>query len=229
MTCWTAMERAGVTAIVFSSSAAVYGTPDVDLVTEDTPKAPSRPTARSKLDRRVAAAPTRPGRRGAAAHLAALLQRRRLGLPGRVRHQPAQPLPARASTALVDGRTPSVNGTDYPTPDGTCVRDYIHVADLAVCPRRRRRALDGRRAASNRPTTWAAATASPSPQIMDDDRRRDRHRLHPGGRRRGARATRPASSPAGDLAARDLDWTMRHTLADMVASAWQARRGGTDD
>ena len=33
--------------------------------------------------------------------------------------------------ALLDGRTPRINGADYPTPDGTCVRDYIHVADLA--------------------------------------------------------------------------------------------------
>src|SRR4029453_15774048 len=33
--------------------------------------------------------------------------------------------------ALLEGRTPRINGDDYPTPDGTCVRDYIHVADLA--------------------------------------------------------------------------------------------------
>ena len=50
-----------------------------------------------------------------------------------------------------------------------------------------------------------------------------RDRLHARDPRRAARATRPASWPRGELAARDLDWAMRHDLEDMVRSAWQAR------
>ena len=91
-------RRRGIDRIVFSSSAAVYGTPDVDLVTEDTAEAPAVAVRRDEAHRRVAAA--RPGGRGRpAAHLAALLQRRRLRLPGRLRHQPAQPVPARVRRA----------------------------------------------------------------------------------------------------------------------------------
>lgn len=63
--------------------------------------------------------------------------------------------------ALLAGRTPRINGDDYPTPDGSCVRDYVHVGDLAVSHVAAARALD---AASRcgRPTTWAAAKGSPS-------------------------------------------------------------------
>ncbi len=72
-----AMEDRGVNRIVFSSSAAVYGTPDLELVTEDTPKAPAVAVRRVQADRGVAA--RRPGRgHRPDAHLAAVLQRRRL-------------------------------------------------------------------------------------------------------------------------------------------------------
>ena len=47
--------------------------------------------------------------------------------------------------ALTDGRTPRINGDDYPTPDGTCVRDYIHVGDLADAHVAAARALLSRR------------------------------------------------------------------------------------
>ena len=69
---------------------------------------------------------------GPAAHVAALLQRRRLGHRRGLRHQPAQPVPDRLRGARSRAATPRINGDDYATPDGTCVRDYVHVADLAV-------------------------------------------------------------------------------------------------
>ena len=59
--------------------------------------------------------------------------------------------------ALVEGRTPRINGDDYATPDGTCVRDYVHVADLAISHVAAAQALtEGRR--WSRSTTSAAAT-----------------------------------------------------------------------
>ena len=61
--------------------------------------------------------------------------------------------------ALVEGRTPRINGDDYATPDGTCVRDYVHVADLAVSHVAAARALTDGPAAASRSTTSAAATA----------------------------------------------------------------------
>ena len=62
--------------------------------------------------------------------------------------------------ALVDGRTPRINGNDYDTPDGTCVRDYIHVADLALSHVAAQTSM--RAVRSSRSTTSAAATASRS-------------------------------------------------------------------
>ena len=94
-----AMGSAGVSRIVFSSSAATFGTPDVDLVTEETPIGAGVAVRRDQADRRVAAARRGPGPRPDA-HLAALLQRGGLRVGGPLRHQPAQPVPAGLRHAL---------------------------------------------------------------------------------------------------------------------------------
>ena len=127
--------------------------------------------------------------------------------------------------ALLDGRTPRVYGTDYPTPDGTCVRDYIHVVDLAashVAAARRLEAgepvepvycLGSGQGVSVREIMTAIREATGidfEPEVQD--------------RRPGDPARIVAS---GDLAARDLDWAMRHSLDDMVRSAWTARQAGS--
>ena len=138
-----AMAEAGVDKIVFSSSAAIYGTPDVDLVTEETPTRPGVAVRRVQADRRVAAA--RPGdARPGCAHTSL----RYFNVVGSGSDEVYDTSPHNlfplVFEALIEGRTPRINGDDYPTPDGTCVRDYIHVADLAVshvaaaqAPRRR--------------------------------------------------------------------------------------------
>src|SRR3954466_16093144 len=125
-----AMEDRGVDRIVFSSSAAVYGTPDVDLVVEETPKAPESPYGESKLigewllrDQGIAT----------------VLRHTSLryfnvvgsGDPELFDSSPHNLFPL-IFTALAEGRTPRINGNDYDTPDGTCVRDYLHVSDLAA-------------------------------------------------------------------------------------------------
>ena len=120
---------------------------------------------REQAHRRVAAA--RPGgRRRAAAHLAALLQRRRLRRIRTVYDTSPHNLFPLVFEALLDGRTPRINGDDYPTPDGTCVRDYLHVADLALAHVAAARRLEAGDAARARSTTSAAATASRCAEIM---------------------------------------------------------------
>src|SRR5450756_1396761 len=125
-----AMAAEGVGAIVFSSSAAVYGTPQVDLVTEETPTAPESPYGESKL---VAEWLLRDQARATGLRQTSLRYFNVVGssAPGVYDTSPYNLFPL-VFDALAGGGTPMLNGDDYPTPDGTCVRDYIHVADLAT-------------------------------------------------------------------------------------------------
>jgi UDP-glucose 4-epimerase len=124
--------------------------------------------------------------------------------------------------ALLAGRTPRINGDDYPTPDGTCVRDYVHVADLAISHVAAAEALAAGTALEPVYNLGSGEGLSVR-QIMDAmarvtgiDFEPEIHERRPGD---------PARIVAsGDLAARDLRWEMRHTVDEMVASAWQARQ-----
>ncbi|WEH38561.1 UDP-glucose 4-epimerase GalE [Streptomyces sp. AM 2-1-1] len=124
-----ASVAAGVRSFVFSSSAAVYGVPEAETITEDTPCAPISPYGETKLagEWLVRAA----GR----AHGMSTACLRYFNVAGAAE-------PALADTGvhnvipmffdrLTRGEAPRVFGDAYPTPDGTCVRDYIHVADMA--------------------------------------------------------------------------------------------------
>ncbi|MEU0659370.1 MULTISPECIES: UDP-glucose 4-epimerase GalE [Streptomyces] len=126
-----AMRDTGVRRLVFSSTAATYGEPVSVPLTETDPTAPTSPYGASKLavDHMISGE--------AAAHGLAAASLRYFNVAGAYgkygeRHDPESHLiPLVLQVAL--GRRPSiaVYGDDYPTPDGTCVRDYIHVADLA--------------------------------------------------------------------------------------------------
>ena len=124
--------------------------------------------------------------------------------------------------ALLDGRTPHINGDDYPTPDGTNVRDYLHVADLAlahVAAARRLEAGDTLEPVYNLGSGDGVSVA----EIMAAIARVTGKDFVPevGPRRPG---DPPRIVASGELAARDLDWKMRHSLDEMVASAWEARQ-----
>lgn len=220
-----AMEAVGVGRMVFSSSAAVYGTPDVDLVTEDTPKRPESPYGESKLIGEWLLADQA---RAAGLRHTSL---RYFNVVGSGTDEVFDPSPHNlfplVFDALLDGRTPRVNGTDYPTPDGTCVRDYIHVADLADAHVAAARRLDAGEPVEPVYNLGSGDGVSVG-EIMREVAAVTGIAFEPeiGPRRAGDPARIVAS---GELAARDLDWRMRHTLADMVASAWSARRAASAD
>ncbi len=129
-----AMQASGVTKFIFSSSCATYGTPDQLPITEETPQKPINPYGQTKLDIEQA--------------LKALATQKQLSFvalryfnaagaslkhPIGEDHTPETHLiPLVCEVAL--GKRPHVSifGTDYPTPDGTCLRDYVHVDDLAT-------------------------------------------------------------------------------------------------
>jgi UDP-glucose 4-epimerase len=215
-----AMAQAGVESMVFSSSAATYGTPDVDVVTEQTPCAPESPYGESKLvgewvirDQGVAT-----GLRHTSLRYFNVVGSGHDDLYDTSPHN-LFPL---VFEALIDGRTPRINGEDYDTPDGTCVRDYVHVSDLADAHLvAARRLSDG---VGLEPVyNLGSGSGSSVRQIMDTVREVTGIDFTPeiGARRPGDPARIVAS---GELAARDLGWTMRHDLRAMVASAWQARQ-----
>ncbi|MBI5806590.1 UDP-glucose 4-epimerase GalE [candidate division TA06 bacterium] len=129
-----AMLRAGTRQIVFSSSAAVYGNPVRDPLDEDHPLAPINPYGRTKLMIEQALSDYS-GAYGL--RYAALRYFNAAGAaPGAVigeNHTPETHLIPLALLAAL-GKIPEVKifGTDYDTPDGTCLRDYVHVDDLAL-------------------------------------------------------------------------------------------------
>lgn len=124
-----AMEQAGVPSLVFSSSAAVYGAPGSALVTEASPTAPMNPYGETKLAGEWLV------RDAARAWGLACLSLRYFNVAGAGwddLHDPAaQNLVPLVLSRLRAGLPPLVFGSDHPTPDGTCVRDYVHVLDLA--------------------------------------------------------------------------------------------------
>ncbi|GLV79947.1 UDP-glucose 4-epimerase GalE [Streptomyces hygroscopicus] len=125
------MLAAGVGRIVFSSTAATYGQPERVPIPEDVPTRPTNPYGASKLAVDVALADY------ARAHGLAAVSLRYFNVAGAVgrhgeRHEPeTHLLPLALAAALGRGPELRLNGDDYPTRDGTCVRDFIHVADVA--------------------------------------------------------------------------------------------------
>ncbi|WP_051973708.1 UDP-glucose 4-epimerase GalE [Cryobacterium sp. MLB-32] len=213
-----AMQESGIDKIVFSSSAAVYGTPHTDLVTEGTPKSPESPYGESKLigewllrDQGIATGLTHTSLRyfnvvGSGA----------LDLSDTSPHN-LFPL---VFAALAEGRTPRINGTDYQTPDGTCVRDYIHVADLAVSHVAAARRLAAGETIESVYNLGSGDGVSVG-EIMSTVATVTGIDFVPEhGPRRAGDPDRIVAS--GELAARDLDWKMRHSLDDMVRSAWES-------
>jgi UDP-glucose 4-epimerase len=126
-----AMVRHGVPRIVFSSTCAVYGEPALVPIADDTPTAPINPYGETKL------AAERALHWYGTAHGIGHVSLRYFNaagatpLRGECRRHETHLIPL-ALQAARTGRPLRLHGQDYPTPDGTCVRDYIHVADIAA-------------------------------------------------------------------------------------------------
>jgi UDP-glucose 4-epimerase len=216
-----AMERAGVGKLMFSSSAATYGLPDVPegaLIDEEARPAPISPYGETKL---VGEWLNRAA--GAAWGLRTVNLRYfnvagagwpELGDPGVFN---LIPLVLRALSA---GRQPTVFGNDYPTPDGTCIRDYVHVLDLADAHLAALDYLDRDERPHDIFNVGTGHGASVL-EVLDQVARSTGYEVQPEtvGRRPGDPATLVA-----DVAriAEVLDWRATHGLASIVDSSWEA-------
>ena len=212
-----AAAAAGVQRFLLSSSAAVYGMPDVETVTEDTPCAPMSPYGETKLVGEWLVRAT--GR----AHGMGTVSLRYFNVAGAATPELSDPgvfnLVPMVFERLTEGRAPLVFGADYPTEDGTCVRDYIHVADVADAHVAAVRRLRDRPQDTELVLNIGRGVGVSVRDMLDVI-----------GRVTGLDATgevvaRRAGDPARVVAsaeriAEELGWTARYDVEDMITSAW---------
>jgi UDP-glucose 4-epimerase len=215
-----AMVAAGVDRLVYSSSSSVYGTPAAERVVENTPPSPESPYGETKLigEWLAAAAGVAHG-----VHHTSLRYFNVVGSGAEDLYDSSPhnlfPLVFRA---VDNGTAPQVFGSDYPTPDGSCVRDYIHVADLAEAHVLAASRLDEGKSLAPA-YNIATGTGASVLQVIDCVSRALGIELVP------ELAPRRPGDPArivadGTLASRDLGWTASRTLDDMVRDSWRAWR-----
>lgn len=217
-----AMERAGVGRLVFSSSAATYGEAGVETINEETPTVPTSPYGETKL---VSEWMIRDQARATGLSYVNLRYFNVAGAGApELGDRGVNNLIPLVFRALSAGRSPQVFGADYSTRDGSCIRDYIHVVDLASAHAAAVDHLD-REAASGRNVARAynvgTGTGTTVLEVIDAVRDVTGIEFEPEvvGRRAGDPGRIVASS---DRINRELGWTARFDVRDMVASAWAA-------
>lgn len=218
-----AMRVAGVTTIVFSSTAAVYGEPEKVPIEESAPVRPTSPYGASKLA--VDTALTEYAR----LHGFAAVSLRYFNVAGAFRdeagagnwlgerHAPETHLiPNILRIAKNPSRPVSIFGHDYPTTDGSCVRDYIHVADLGIA---HLLALGACEPSRHKIYNLGCGTGYSNFEVLDACRDVTGADIpaEVTGRRAGDPAVLVASSRR---IADDLGWRPERGLREMVADAW---------
>ncbi len=215
-----ASAEVGIESFVFSSSAAVYGSPEVPLINEQTATAPVNPYGETKLagEWLVAAAARAHGFGGASL--------RYFNVAGSgwddLGDSFALNLLTIAIGQLSRGERPIVFGDSYPTPDGSCVRDYVHVSDLAeahlaVLDSLADRPKNGTHSVYNIGTGLGTSVL----EVLQLLSRVSGISTEP--IIAAARAGDPASVVAdASKIARDLGWTSKRDLGEIVTSAWSS-------
>ncbi len=214
-----AVTRHGTPNFVFSSSSSWYGTIDSDRVSEDAPANPESPYGESKvasewLLRDVARA--NPGLNQTSLRYFNVVGS---GPPELADHSPHNLFP-KVFRALTAGKTPTVFGDDYPTPDGSCVRDQVHVVDLADAHLAAAEALEGGQQLAPAYNVGRGEGMSVF-EIMNTLKQATGIDFTP------EVAPRRPGDPARvvgtvDLIAQDLDWRASKTQQEMADSAWAA-------
>jgi len=212
-----AMCEVGVDKLVFSSSASVYGMPDVDLVDEATPVNPLSPYGQTK------AAGEWMVEDAATAFGLTYMNLRYFNVAGAATAQLGDPaalnLIPMIFERLTEGRRPRLFGADYPTPDGTCVRDFIHVEDIA-----RAHVASVEHLETSGPSCTLNIGRGQGASVLEV--------LRAISEVTGLDTTpevlpRRAGDPARVVASADritevLGWVPKYDLTDMVSSAWAA-------
>jgi UDP-glucose 4-epimerase len=216
-----AMRAAGTRRLVFSSTAAIYGAPTTVPIPESAATVPTNPYGASKLavDHAI-------GYEGAATGLGAVSLRYfnvagASGRQGELHDPETHLIPSVLKVALGEAEAVRIFGTDYPTPDGTAVRDYIHVDDLA---RAHLLALDATVDAGHRVFNLGNGTGFSVREVVDAAR------LVTGCQIPAVESPRRAGDPpilvaSSERIRAELGWAPeKPALEDMISDAWQWAR-----
>ncbi len=220
-----AMVRHDVRRFIFSSSAAVYGEPDYTPIDENHPLRPTSPYGESKLyvENILRACDRAYGLKSVCLRYFNAAGADPSGAIGE-RHDPESHLiPLIIQVALGQRDSIAIYGTDYPTPDGTCVRDYIHVNDLAAAHLLALEALA--QGGASRVYNLGNGNGFSVRQVIETVRKITGHPIpaKETPRRPGDPAVLIASS---DNIIKDLNWQPRFDdLEEIVRTAWEWHRG----
>ena len=217
--------RGGVEHFIFSSTAAVYGDVDVKPVAEDVPLNPVSPYGRSKLmtEWMLADAAKAHGLRYVVLRYFNVAGADPQGRSGQSTANATHLIKVAAQTALGERPFIEVFGADYPTPDGSCIRDFVHVSDLADAHLRALHWLDGRTAGGHEAFNLGSGVGySVRQAIAETGRIAGKPVPHDVGPRR------PGDSPklVGDIgkARLELGWSPRRDLVAQIEDTLRWRR-----
>jgi UDP-glucose-4-epimerase GalE len=223
---------AGIRRFVFSSSCAVYGIPEKVPITEQTPRQPVNPYGATKLffENALEAYGRAYGLRSVALRYFNAAgaddnsddNKNGTGAIGELHAPETHLIPLALAASTANGPELQIYGSDYPTPDGTCVRDYIHVNDLADAHVRAVQYVErdgveesGGSLAINLGTGRGHSVLEVIQAVEKVTGRPVRRKIVP---RRPGDPPVLVADPA--KAQRVLEWTAHRDLADIVASAW---------
>ena len=219
---------AGIRRFVFSSSCAVYGIPEQSpieqvRITEQTPRQPVNPYGASKLffENALEAYSRAYGLRSVSLRYFNAAGADENGGIGELHDPETHLIPLALAASTKTGRTLQIHGCDYPTPDGTCVRDYIHVNDLADAHVQALQYLEENGEEESDSLAVNLGTGR-GHSVLDVIEAVETTTGHPVRRTIGPR--RPGDPPIlvadPSKAQSVLGWTAKRNLAEIVSSAW---------
>jgi UDP-glucose-4-epimerase GalE len=210
---------AGIRRFIFSSTCAVYGVVEQVPITERAPREPVNPYGVSKFffENVLEAYGRAYGLRSVSLRYFNAAGADESGEIGEIHEPETHLIPLALSATTANGPELQIHGTDYPTPDGTCIRDFVHVGDLADAHVRALQYLEkgGDSLALNLGTGRGHSVLEVIQAAERATGRRVRRKV---GLRRPGDPPVLVADPA--KAHRVLGWSAKHDLADIVSSAW---------